>query len=215
MTGWASNPAAETAADGGNAGEALIFEDAALLDRCRGGEMAAFGPLVTKYQDRVYNAILRMCGNPDDAEELCQETFVKALQNIGTFRQDSRLYTWLFRIAINLTISHRRRGSRAKTFSLESGGNDGEQSQRAQDALPDHRQGGPAAAVEAEDTHRRVLAAIGELDGEFQAVVVLRDMEDMNYEQISNVLAIPVGTVKSRLYRARCMLQERLQDLIA
>ena len=186
-----------------------------MLERCRRGEMAAFGPLVTKYQDRVYNAILRMCNNPDDAEELCQETFVKALQSIGNFRQDSRLYTWLFRIAVNLTISRRRRSSRAKMYSLESGGRDGETSQRSQDALPDHRQVSPAASAEADDTHRRVLAALADLDGEFQAVVVLRDMEDMDYRQISEVLAIPVGTVKSRLYRARCMLQEKLQDLMA
>ena len=215
MTGWASNPAAEATAGGDSAPRPIVFEDEALLDRCRRGEMAAFGPLVTKYQDRVYNAILRMCGNPDDAEELCQEAFVKALQNIGRFRQDSQLYTWLFRIAVNLTISHRRRGGRAKVFSLDSGGNGGEQGQRAQDALPDHRQPRPEAAVEADDAHQRVLAAIGELGGEFQTVVVLRDMEDMNYEQISDVLAIPVGTVKSRLYRARCMLQEKLQDLMA
>jgi RNA polymerase sigma-70 factor (ECF subfamily) len=215
VTGWTSKSAAGVAPGDGGAGEALVFEDAALLERCRRGEMVAFGPLVRKYQDRVYNAILRMCGNPDDAEELCQETFVKALQNIVSFRQDSRLYTWLFRIAVNLTISHRRRASRAKVFSLESGGSDGEPSQRMQDALPDHRQAGPYDVVEARDTHRRVLAALGELEEEFQAVVVLRDMEDMNYEQISEVLGIPVGTVKSRLYRARCVLQEKLQDLIA
>ncbi len=98
VTGWASKPAAENAPS--RASESIVFEDADLLERCRRGEMAAFGPLVTKYQDRVYNAILRMCNNPDDAEELCQETFVKALQSIGNFRQDSRLYTWLFRKSI-------------------------------------------------------------------------------------------------------------------
>ncbi len=208
MSEWASKSAA-------GAGEAVAFEDAALLKRVREGEMAAFGPLVRKYQDRVYNAILRMCGNRDDAEELCQETFVKAMENLGTFRQDSRLYTWLFRIATNLTISHRRRSSRGRFYSLEAGGGDDEQSLRAQDALADHRQLPPAEAAERADTHRRVLAALGELEVEFQAVVVLRDMEDMNYEQISEVLRIPVGTVKSRLYRARCVLQEKLQDLIA
>ena len=213
MTGWASKPA-EAPAPAAE-GVSIVFEDAELLERCRRGEMAAFGPLVTKYQDRVYNAILRMCNNPDDAEELCQETFVKALQSIGSFRQDSRLYTWLFRIAVNLTISRRRRSSRAKTYSLESGGNDGEMSQRSQDALPDHRHPGPAATVEAADTHRSVLAALATLDEEFQAVIVLRDMEDMDYRQISEVLAIPVGTVKSRLYRARCMLQEKLQGLMS
>lgn len=210
MTESASNTTADE-----EGGVTVAFEDAALLDRCRRGELAAFGPLIRKYQDRVYNAILRMCGHPDDAEELCQETFVKALQNVGTFRQDSRLYTWLFRIATNLTISHRRRSRRARMWSLESSGRDDEDSPRGADALPDRGQVSPHEAVERDDAHRRVMAALGELDEEFQAVVVLRDMEDMNYEQISDVLEIPVGTVKSRLYRARCMLQEKLQDLIA
>jgi len=198
---------------GAGAPPAAVFEDAALLKRCRDGEMAAFGPLVTKYQDRVYNTILRMCGNVDDAEELCQETFVKALQHVATFREDSRLYTWLFRIAVNLTISHRRRASRSKALSLDSGGPDGERSPRAEDALPDRRRPGPPQAAAESEAHRRVLDAVDALDEEYRAVVVLRDIEEMNYEQISQVLEVPVGTVKSRLYRARCLLQKALQDL--
>lgn len=173
--------------------------------------MSAFGQLVVRYQDRVLNAILRMCGCVEDAEELCQETFVKALQSLPSFRQDSGLYTWLFRIAMNLTISRRRRGGKVKFQSLDAGG-DGESGGRAE-MLADPRSDGPERAEQA-DVGRRVHEAMQALDDEFRVVVVLRDVEDMNYEQISSVLEIPVGTVKSRLYRARYMLQEKLKDLV-
>ena len=191
---------------------AAALEDAQLLGRCRGGDMSSFGPLVVKYQDRVFNAILRLCGNHDDAEELCQETFVKAIENLPAFRQDSGFYTWLFRIAVNLTISQRRRGGRVRFQTLEQG--DGEKPQ-LQDALPDRREDDPHVAVAREDAGRRVLKAVEELDDDFRVVVVLRDIEEMNYEQIAQVLNVPVGTVKSRIYRARCLLQEKLHDLIA
>ena len=214
MGEWTSNLAANVEAGSGTAGAGLAFEDAALLERCRRGEMAAFGSLVTKYQDRVFNAILRMCGNRDDAEELCQETFVRALEKLGSFRQASGLYTWLFRIAMNLTISRRRRSTRVKFHSLDAAGFDGESGQ-PRNVLPDPRQSSPLEAVAKADADRQVLKALEELDEEFRVAVVLRDVEGMNYEQIAQVLEIPVGTVKSRLYRARSVLQRKLRDLIA
>lgn len=148
MAEWASKTTAGVEADSGSAGQVLAFEDAAVLKCVRQGETAAFGQLVKKYQDRLFNAILRMCGNRDDAEELCQETFVKALENLSRFRQDSRLYTWLFRIAMNLTISHRRHAARGRFASLEAGGPDGELSAQAQDLVADHHQVAPPEAVE-------------------------------------------------------------------
>lgn len=206
--------AAEVEAGFGRGQAALASEDAAVLERCRRGETAAFGSLVTKYQDRVFNAILRTCGNHDDAEELCQEAFVKALENLGGFRQASGFYTWLFRIAMNLTISRRRRSGRIRFHSLEAVGSDDE-SGRLRNALPDSRQGDPHEAVAKADAGQRVLKALEELDEEFRVAVVLRDVEGMNYEQIAQVLKVPVGTVKSRLYRARSMLQKKLRDLIS
>lgn len=176
--------------------------------------MDAFGILVQRYQDRVFNAILRMCGNRDDAEELCQEAFVKALENLSRFREDSRFYTWLFRIAANLTISRRRRGGRVKFHSLDGPVGRDDQSPRPRDMLPDGRENDPAEAVAQEDVHERVLEELAGLDDEFRAVVVMRDVEGMNYDEIAEVLKIPHGTVKSRLYRARLLLQERLQGLI-
>ena len=104
-----------------------VFEDAALLRQCRKGDTDAFGPLVRKYQDRLFNSLLRFCGNYDDAEELCQETFVKAIEGLAAFRAESGFYTWLFRIGMNLAISRRRRSGRIKFHSLDATDSDGEQ----------------------------------------------------------------------------------------
>ncbi|MDY7010146.1 MAG: sigma-70 family RNA polymerase sigma factor [Planctomycetota bacterium] len=191
------------------------FEDAALLAQCRKGDADAFGPLVNKYQDRLFNSLLRFCGNYDDAEELCQETFVKAIEGLSSFRRESGFYTWLFRIGMNLAISRRRRGGMVKFHSLEATDSTSEQLLWPRDVLADCRETDPQDTAEQSDTNRRVLAAMRELDEEFRIVVVLRDVEEMNYEQISQVLSLPTGTVKSRLYRARRILKEKLTDLVA
>lgn len=191
----------------------IAFEDAALVERSGKGDMQAFGALVAKYQDRIFNMILRMSGNRADAEELAQESFLKALTKINQFRGQSEFYTWLFRIAVNLTTSYRRRSSRIKFQPLW----DQEESDRPRtDVLKAAGRGNPnpaAAAISAE-TSRMVAEALEGLDEEFRLVVVLRDMEEMDYAQIARVLEVPVGTVKSRLHRARCILKERLKDLV-
>jgi RNA polymerase sigma-70 factor (ECF subfamily) len=192
----------------------IAFEDSALLEQCRRGDMQAFGALVAKYQDRIFNMVFRMCGRRADAEELAQETFLKALERIGQFRGQSQFYTWLFRIAANLTISHRRRGGRVRFQSL-SGPEEFEQSQAdaLTAAVARKRSPAPEAAAMAAETGRRVMDALEELDDEFRLVVVLSDMEEMDYAQISDVLGVPIGTVKSRLHRARCILKDKLADL--
>ena len=125
----ASKAVARTASAGsaGSAGGAeaaasgpIAFEDAVLVDRFRRGDMQAFGALVAKYQDRIFNLVLRMCPNRAEAEELAQESFLRAIERIDQFRGQSRFYTWLFRIATNLTLSHRRRAGRIKFRSIDS-----------------------------------------------------------------------------------------------
>jgi len=193
----------------------ISFEDAALVDQCRKGDMQAFGSLVAKYQDRLFNMVFRMCGRRADAEELTQEAFLKALERISQFRGHSQFYTWLFRIAANLTISHRRRAGRVRFHSL-SGPEEFEHSQAdaLTAAMARRRSPSPEAAVSAAETNQRVLLALEELDDEFRLVVVLCDIEGMDYAQIAQVLGVPVGTVKSRLHRARCMLRGKLADLV-
>jgi len=114
---------------------------------------------------------------------------------------------------VNLTISSRRRKGRVKFHSLDDDGAN-QQSTRRRDVLADHRDNDPQQVAERSDTRQRVLQALEELDEEFRVAVVLRDVEGMNYEQVAAVLDIPVGTVKSRLHRARGMLHAKLRDLV-
>lgn len=218
MTEQASKLVEEDAADalGGPAtGGAIAFDDAALAERCRSGDLRAFEALVAKYQDRVFNLVLRMTGRQADAEELAQETFLKALSKIGQFRGSSSFYTWLFRIAANLAISHRRRAGRIRFRPLDSHDEMGESGDGSRaGALPSLRTPAPDAAAMAAETNQRLAEALEELDEEFRIVVILRDVEDMDYTQIAHVLELPEGTVKSRLHRARCMLRDKLADLV-
>jgi RNA polymerase sigma-70 factor (ECF subfamily) len=203
-------------AKGGAGGrKPIAFDDLTLVQRFRQGDMESFSLLVAKYQDRIYNMLLRMCGRAADAEELAQEAFLRAMERIGQFHGRSKFYTWLFRIAANLAISHRRRGGRIKFHSL-TGPEDGDSS--AGDVLTSglaaKRQGGPHEAAVAVETNERVMVALGELDDEFRLVIVLRDIEEMDYAQVADVMNVPVGTVKSRLHRARAMLRDRLRGLL-
>jgi RNA polymerase sigma-70 factor (ECF subfamily) len=210
----ASNMTAEDSREKTSA--TIAFADAALVDQCRGGDLSAFASLLAKYQDRVYNAILRMCGRSGDAEELAQETFLRALQSIGQFRGDSGFYTWLFRIAVNVTISHRRKTAKVRFQPLAGPDDDYEANGRAvaPDGSPSQRDPDPETAAMSAETGTRIAAALERLDEEFRIVVVLRDIEDMDYSQIADVLQTPVGTVKSRLHRARLLLREMLSDLV-
>ena len=198
------------------AAQPIVFEDAALVRRFRHGDMQAFGSLVAKYQDRIFNMILRMCPNRAEAEELAQEAFLKAMQRIDQFRGRSRFYTWLFRIAANLTISHRRRAARLRFRSIDSLEElYGSQAHSLTTQLAERRYPRPETMAIAAETQRRILAALDELDEEFRIVLVLRDIEEMDYAQIAAVLDVPVGTVKSRLHRARLTVRDRLKDLLS
>jgi RNA polymerase sigma-70 factor (ECF subfamily) len=198
------------------AGGAISFEDAALVERARKGDMQAFGALVAKYQERVLNVVHRMCGRWADAEELAQETFLKAVERIGQFRGNSGFYTWLFRIAVTLTVSHRRRAGRLAWRSLAGGEeSDSSLADSLTSNLAERREAGPAAAAASSELKERVCRALDELDDEFRMVVVLRDIEEMDYDQIARVLELPPGTVKSRLHRARTLLKEKLSDLVS
>lgn len=195
--------------------EVIVFEDAALVERARKGDMSAFGTLIAKYQDRIFNTMLRMCPRRAEAEELTQEAFLMAMTRIGQFRGHSKFYTWLFRIAANLALSHRRRVGRVKFQSMTDTSDGGAtQADRLTAALAQQRQAGPDKAAMAAETARAVSAAIEELDDEFRLVVILRDMEGMNYAEVAEVTGVPAGTVKSRLHRARLILREKLADLV-
>ena len=198
----------------GAAAETISFEDAALLKRCRNGDMQAFGALVAKYQDRVFNLIFRMCGNRTDAEELAQEAFLKALEKINQFRGQSGFYTWLFRIAANLTISHRRRQSRVRFRSLTPAEQPGDNPGRSAAEIIPGPDPGPQAAVMTTETNLRVTEALESLEEDLRLIILLRELEEMDYAGIAGLLGVRLGTVKSRLHRARSALKEKLADLV-
>ncbi|MCZ6699585.1 MAG: sigma-70 family RNA polymerase sigma factor [Planctomycetota bacterium] len=190
---------------------ACHLEEAELVDLCRQGEHSAFEKLVHRYQDRVFNTCWRICGNHSEAEDLTQEAFVKALLAIDRFDERSGFYTWIFRIATNLSISARRKAGRRATYSLNrpTRGDDFEPGGSPEDQL---RADGPGPDQRASDSERQAaaLTALASLEEEQRAIVILRDMESFGYDEIAEILEIPIGTVKSRLHRARLALREKL-----
>ena len=193
-----------------------VDDEADLIRQCLDGNVESFAVLVDRYQDRVFNVVLRMCRNRHDAEELTQEAFVRAFEKLGEFRGTSRFYTWLFRIATNQVFLRHRRKKKVKFISISSGDEDANVvvGETEMSAVSTMRYSSPDDAMVGDEMISRVNEAISELDEEFRIVVILRDLEDMDYDEISSVLDIPVGTVKSRLHRSRNMLKDKLYDLL-
>lgn len=191
--------------------------DAELLQASRAGDSDAFGELVTRHQDRVYRLAFRLSGNPEDALEIAQESFLKAYRALGSFRGESAFYTWVYRIAINEFRSRRRFQSvRPAEMSLETASRtgDGENRPGLKEQLPSDCPGPVEEAVRVE---RKALVerALAQLDSEQRAIIVLRDIDGRDYEEIADILDCPRGTVKSRLHRARMALKELLSGTLA
>ncbi|MDB5320657.1 MAG: polymerase, sigma-24 subunit, subfamily [Phycisphaerales bacterium] len=200
-----------------------------LLRKAQQGDRASYGELVVAYQDRLYNAVLRLVGDFDEARELTQEAFTRGLMKLESFRGDASPYTWLFRIAVNLAISHLRKVQRHRVFSLDApprNGNgrqhdgDDQASSLADRVSRDGTSGKAAAAMppddlERKELHGQVLTALGRLDAEYRAVLVMRDIEGFDYQQMADVLGLPLGTLKSRLFRARLALRDELRAYLS
>jgi len=186
--------------------------DDVLVAQAQRGDAAAFGRLVERHQDALFNGICRMVGRREDAEDLAQEAFVKAFRAIGRFEGRSSFFTWLYSIAHNLVISHRRKtGSarRLRPLSLQHGSDDEEPGIDPRDSAD-----GPDTLAERLETRERVERAIAELHDDYRAVIVMRDIQGLDYQAMAEVLQCPQGTVKSRLHRARLALRDRLKDLL-
>jgi RNA polymerase sigma-70 factor (ECF subfamily) len=177
-------------------------DDAELIAETLHGHSEAFGELVRKYQDRLYNAVIHLVGNMEEARDVVQEAMVRAFQSLATFRNSSAFYTWLYRIAFNTAAGRRRRKREYASveYVRESKG------QEPVDSGPT-----PSERLEREEQCQCVRRAIGQLTEEHRAVLVLREMECLQYEQIAEILTLPVGTVRSRLHRARLELRELLK----
>ncbi|MBC7785580.1 MAG: sigma-70 family RNA polymerase sigma factor [Burkholderiales bacterium] len=190
--------------------------DTDLFRRSQTGDRGAFGQLAIRLQDRLYNSILRVVGDREEARELTQETFTRALASIETFRGEAQPYTWLFRIGINLAISHLRKIQRRRTFSLDAVSPTragGDQATALVDRLS-REQPSPSDRMEKREAQQQVLTALGRLDVEYRAIVVMRDIDGMDYQQMADTLNLPLGTLKSRLFRARLSLREQLIEVM-
>jgi RNA polymerase sigma-70 factor (ECF subfamily) len=197
----------------------MAHEAARLMRQAQQGDRLSFGQIVTLYQDRLYNATLRLVGDVDEARELTQEAFTRALVNLDDFRGDSQPYTWLFRIAVNLSISRLRKVQRHRVFSLDGLGQGGKGNGELSSAVESlNRLANPTPqpleAMEKRERDQQVLAALGRLDTDYRAVLVMRDIEGFDYQQMASVLDLPLGTLKSRLFRARLALRDELKGYL-
>ena len=178
-----------------------MSDDAPLIAATLAGDTAAFGRLVGLYQDRLYNSLLRVVGSADDAGDIVQDAFVQAYVKLDTFRGSSAFYTWLYRIAFNLAMSHARR--ERKVVSL-----DGMKASWGSEPLDG--QPTPEMNIERREQVEMVHAALAELSVEYRTILVLREIDGCRYDEIAEILEMPVGTVRSRLFRARLALRDQL-----
>jgi RNA polymerase sigma-70 factor (ECF subfamily) len=178
-----------------------LSDDAPLIAATLAGDTAAFGRLVGLYQDRLYNSLLRVVGSAEDAGDIVQDAFVQAFVKLDTFRGSSLFYTWLYRIAFNLAMSRARR--ERKTASLDG-------MKALVGSEPVDGQPAPDANLEQREDIEMLHAALAELSTEYRTILVLREIDGCRYEEIAEILDLPVGTVRSRLFRARMALRDEL-----
>jgi RNA polymerase sigma-70 factor (ECF subfamily) len=182
-------------------------EDSRLIQDCLKGSSDANAALVRKYQDRLYNTVLRVTGHAEDARDLVQDAFVQAYRALDRFQGDSAFYTWLYRIAVNTAISHKRR---YRAMASIEGNTRGASFDPADDAV----QSDPSGRMEQDDRDRQVREAIDGLPFEYRTVLVMKEIDGHKYETIAHMLNCPIGTVRSRLHRARLELRDRLRHLM-
>jgi RNA polymerase sigma-70 factor, ECF subfamily len=182
--------------------------DHALIESCLAGSREAYGQLVERYQSRLFHSLLHMLGSKEDAQDVAQDTFVQAFEKLSTFRGQSQFYSWLFRIGFNLAVTDKRK---RKRMSVSIEGRRDASGVEPSDLNPTTE---PSYAMDVADRQRLVQQALAELATEFRTALVLKEMDGMSYEEIAEVLSIPLGTVRSRIHRARLELKEKLSALL-
>ena len=186
------------------------LDDHSLVEACRAGQTEAFGALVQRYQERLYQTLLHVSGSAEDARDVLQDTFLRAYEKLDQFQGDSSFYTWVYRIGVNLALAGIAAGVRGRR-SAESATT---ARTRGAEAADDSADADPTYPLERAEREQIVEAALRQLGPEHRAVVILKDFDGRRYEEIGAILDVPVGTVRSRLHRARCELRDRLRCLI-
>ncbi len=182
--------------------------DAKLVERALAGSEDAFADLLRRYERPVFGLVLRMVRDPATAEDLAQEAFLKAFGALASFDRRRKFSSWLFKIAHNATIDHLRRRE-PSTVPLETAGDELDPLQR----LPDAEAPDPEREMTRRRLERTLEDALGSLREEYRAVIVLRHQEGLAYEEIAEICALPIGTVKTHLHRARKALAKRMGEL--
>lgn len=181
-----------------------MSDDSDLIELALAGDRSAFSLLVQRYQDRLFAAMLQVTGSSEEAEDVVQDAFVRAFLKLDTFQNNSQFFTWLYRIAFNSALSRirRRRGTTSLDQARETVGEE-----------PVDNIGAPDERMLRDERVRMVQAALQRLSEDHRAILVLREMEDYAYEDIAEILQISIGTVRSRLSRARSQLRMVLEEM--
>jgi RNA polymerase sigma-70 factor, ECF subfamily len=188
--------------------------ETSLVARLRARDLTAFDDLVRIFERSVYALCFRLLGDAEEARDAAQETFLKVYRGLGGFRAESGLKTWIYRIAINQAMNQQRwwrRRHRDETISLDLTRRENEASIGSM--LPSKGLSPEAQAI-ASQRERRIMRALGEIKQEYRVALVLREIEELSYEEIAETLQISIGTVKSRIARGRDELRRRVKDLI-
>ncbi|HEY1352484.1 MAG TPA: sigma-70 family RNA polymerase sigma factor [Ktedonobacteraceae bacterium] len=175
-------------------------DDALLVIACKNGDQDAFSLLVQRYQRRVFNLVFRMLQNYDEACEITQETFLAAWQGLPAFRGEARFTTWLYRIAYNCSLKQLEARKRDQVLQAAL---------QSEQALEDENH--HSHRLRQLDNQELVQEQLSQLPPKYRAVLILRHLQDMTYEEMAEVLTVPIGTIKTHLFRARNLLKERLQ----
>jgi len=196
---------------GGGFGESVTQDDIALVRRCQKGDALAFEQLVIKYRSKVFSMIYGMVQNEQDAWDLAQEGFIKAWRSIHRFKGQASFYTWLYRIVTNVAIDSLRRKGFKKTAEFDDhiAANEvepGSKTVPTPDPMPHH-------GLEREEIRQRIEQAISKLSPEHRAVIMMKEIEELQYNEIAEALGCSIGTVMSRLFYARKKLQTLLKDV--
>jgi RNA polymerase sigma factor RpoE len=185
--------------------------DQALVERAQGGDQHAFDLLVSKYQRKLERLLARFIRDSAEVEDVCQEAFIKAYRALPAFRGESAFYTWLYRIGINTAKNYLVSQGRRAPTSTEFDANEAEGFEDA-DQLRDIDT--PESLLQSKQIGQTVNHAIDELPEELRTAIVLREIEGLSYEEISQTMGCPIGTVRSRIFRAREAVAEKLRPLL-
>ena len=183
-------------------------DDAALVERVRAGDVAAFEPLVEKYRQRVYRLAYNVLRNSEDAYDVAQEAFIKAYRALPNFRGDSAFYTWLYRIGINTAKNYLIALGRRAPTSTEF---DSEEAEGFEDAAGLRDINTPESELASKQIAQTVNDAIAALPEELRTAITLRELDGLSYEEIAQIMNCPIGTVRSRIFRAREAVAEKLR----